>query len=62
MRRSELLSLRWQNVHLIDRYVRLSDTKNGGREMCLLLDVQSRYSKACLAIKMVQSFQPQQMQ
>jgi integrase len=29
MRRSELLSLRWQDVHLIDRYVRLRDTKNG---------------------------------
>lgn len=29
MRRSELLSLRWQDVHLNDRYVRLRDTKNG---------------------------------
>ncbi len=29
MRRSELLSLRWQDVHLSDRYVRLRDTKNG---------------------------------
>lgn len=29
MRRSELLALRWQDVHLVDRYVRLRDTKNG---------------------------------
>ncbi|AIT20297.1 MULTISPECIES: site-specific integrase [pseudomallei group] len=29
MRRSEILSLRWPDVHLADRYVRLHDTKNG---------------------------------
>lgn len=29
MRRSELLSLRWADVFLSDRYVRLHDTKNG---------------------------------
>jgi integrase len=29
MRRSELLSLRWNNVFLADRFVRLLDTKNG---------------------------------
>jgi integrase len=29
MRRSELLSLRWADVFLVDRYVRLRDTKNG---------------------------------
>ncbi|MGA4329838.1 site-specific integrase [Ralstonia pseudosolanacearum] len=29
MRRGELLSLQWQDVHLADRFVRLHDTKNG---------------------------------
>ncbi|MHA6828470.1 tyrosine-type recombinase/integrase [Ralstonia pseudosolanacearum] len=29
MRRGELLSLQWQDVHLPDRFVRLHDTKNG---------------------------------
>ncbi|WP_296360278.1 site-specific integrase [Ralstonia sp.] len=29
MRRSELLALRWQDVELQDRFVRLHDTKNG---------------------------------
>lgn len=29
MRRGELLSLQWPDVHLADRYVRLHDTKNG---------------------------------
>jgi integrase len=29
MRRSELLSMRWVDVHLAERYVRLHDTKNG---------------------------------
>ena len=29
MRRSEILSLRWDDVFLADRYVRLHDTKNG---------------------------------
>lgn len=29
MRRSELLSIRWPDVYLADRYVRLHDTKNG---------------------------------
>ncbi|PLT20525.1 MULTISPECIES: site-specific integrase [Ralstonia] len=29
MRRGELLSLQWSDVHLADRYVRLHDTKNG---------------------------------
>jgi integrase len=29
MRRGEILSLRWDDVHLEDRYVRLNDTKNG---------------------------------
>lgn len=29
MRRSEILSLRWDDVFLVDRYVRLNDTKNG---------------------------------
>ncbi len=29
MRRSELLALRWMDVFLVDRYVRLRDTKNG---------------------------------
>ena len=29
MRRGELLSLRWPDVHLADRFVRLHDTKNG---------------------------------
>ncbi|MGA3703375.1 tyrosine-type recombinase/integrase [Ralstonia pseudosolanacearum] len=29
MRRSEFLALRWQDVELQDRFVRLHDTKNG---------------------------------
>ena len=29
MRRGEILSLTWENVHLEKRYVQLPDTKNG---------------------------------
>jgi integrase len=31
MRRSEILSMRWEHVHIQNRYVRLQDTKNGDR-------------------------------
>ena len=29
MRRGEILSLTWENVHLVKKYVHLPDTKNG---------------------------------